>query len=37
LDYGGKELKKPSPFLIEAGLINEEAVKNNSSKNELFF
>lgn len=38
LDYGGKELKKPSPFLIEAGLISEEAAaKSNSSKKNYSF
>jgi len=36
LDYGGKELKKPSPFLIEANLINQEAV-NNKPKNNFCF
>jgi len=38
LDYGGKELKKPSPFLIEAGLVSEEAVaKNNFKKKDFGF
>jgi DNA helicase-2/ATP-dependent DNA helicase PcrA len=38
LDYGGKELKKPSPFLIEAGLISEEVVaKNNFKKKDFSF
>jgi len=27
-DYGGKDLKKPSRFLIEAGLITEEVLNN---------
>ena len=38
LDCGGKLLKKPSPFLIEAKLIDEEAVlKNNFKKQDFCF
>jgi len=37
LDYGGKELKKPSPFLIEANLIDKETLNNkNFSKGSSF-
>ena len=37
LDYGGKEMKKPSPFLIESNLINKESLENKSfSKNSNF-
>ena len=30
LDYGGKEMKKPSPFLIESNLISKESLENKS-------
>jgi len=36
LDYGGKELKKPSPFLIESNLIKKEAVEKKKSSNFCF-
>lgn len=37
LDYGGKEMKKPSPFLIESNLINKESLDNkNFSKGSSF-
>jgi DNA helicase II / ATP-dependent DNA helicase PcrA len=37
LDYGGKEMKKPSPFLVEANLIDKETLsKQNFSKNSNF-
>lgn len=31
-DYGGKQMKKPSRFLIETGLISEESSKNQETK-----
>ncbi|MFA5087266.1 MAG: ATP-dependent DNA helicase [Candidatus Paceibacterota bacterium] len=39
-DYGGKQLKKPSRFLIESGLISEDAAKNHKtekSKSNFYF
>ena len=35
-DYGGKQLKKPSRFLIEAGLIKEEDALKQKLKRERF-
>ncbi|MFA5368975.1 MAG: 3'-5' exonuclease, partial [Candidatus Paceibacterota bacterium] len=31
-DYGGKQTKKPSRFLMETGLVNEENLKNNKKQ-----
>ena len=31
-DHGGKELKKPSRFLVESGLISEDMIKKQSFK-----
>ena len=35
-DYGGKQLKKPSRFLIESGLINEEDAKKQKIDKKSF-
>ncbi|MDD4358213.1 MAG: UvrD-helicase domain-containing protein [Candidatus Pacebacteria bacterium] len=35
-DYGGKQLKKPSRFLIESGLINEEEAKKQKTLKKSF-
>jgi DNA helicase-2/ATP-dependent DNA helicase PcrA len=32
-DYGGKQIKKPSRFLMEANLISEEVLKAHNAKN----
>jgi DNA helicase-2/ATP-dependent DNA helicase PcrA len=39
-DYGGKQMKKPSRFLIESGLISEESLKDHKterSKSNFYF